>query len=193
MHNEKTDAELVSLYLNDEDPSALQTLISRYLKPVYNFVYHFVGNVHDAEDITQEVFVKVWKNLKKYRLEQSFKTWIFTIAKNTSIDWLRKVRHIAFSEFDSDGKENFIENTTADEEPLAEELAILDEDRKTVSRAMEKLGTADQIILVLRYSEDLTFKEIGEILKKPLDTVKSQHRRALTKLRTILKNNGSQY
>ena len=184
---EKTDQELVLNYISGDEGS-LKILIERYIRPIYNFVYHLSRNVNDAEDITQETFVKVWKNLKKYNPKQSFKTWIFSIAKNTSIDWLRKKRNLVFSDFDTEDGNNYIENTTRDENALQDELAIIAEDKKFLSEALKKLSLIYQSILVLRYSEELTFKEIGDILGKSLDTVKSQHRRALIQLKKTLEN-----
>src|SRR5581483_632357 len=175
-----TDQQLISNYLSG-DEEALKELISRYLKPVYNFIYHLAGNKENAEDISQETFVKAWKNLKKYNPEQNFKTWLFTIARNTAIDWLRKKKSLVFSDFDSDDK-NVMESTLSDESPQALEEIILSEDKKHLLEGIEKLSPMYQSILTLRYNEEFTFKEIGEILGKPLHTVKSQHRRALIQL-----------
>ncbi|MBI4159946.1 sigma-70 family RNA polymerase sigma factor [Candidatus Wolfebacteria bacterium] len=69
---------------------SLELLIRRYLKPIYGFTYRYVGAGQDTEDVTQETFVKVWRNLKKFDQNKSFKTWIFSIAKNTAIDFLKK-------------------------------------------------------------------------------------------------------
>ncbi len=82
--DEKTDKLLVSEYLAG-DEKALGELIALYLKPVYNFVYHIARNAEDTEDITQETFVKAWRNLKRYDQRQNFKTWLFTIARNTPL------------------------------------------------------------------------------------------------------------
>ena len=85
---ETRDAQLVADYLNGDEQS-LHLLIERYLKPVYRFVHSYVGSDLDAEDISQEVFVRAWRNLKKFDQEKSFKTWIFAIAKHASIDVLK--------------------------------------------------------------------------------------------------------
>ena len=90
------DKKLIQQYLKG-DSKSLDFLIAKYLKMIYSFVYKNVGSQSDAEDITQEVFVKVWKNLKKFDQKKSFKPWIFQIAKNTSIDFLRKRKTIPFS------------------------------------------------------------------------------------------------
>ena len=90
------DKILIQQYLKGDEKS-LEILIARYLKPIYSFVYKNVGNPSEAEDITQEVFIKIWKNIKKFDQNKNFKPWIFQIAKNTSIDFLRKKKSIPFS------------------------------------------------------------------------------------------------
>ncbi len=177
-----TDNEIIDNYLNGDEES-LKVLIDRYLNPIYNFTYRICNNTEIADDITQEVFVKVWKNLKKYNPEQSFKIWIFSIAKNTTIDWLRKRKNLVISDFDSDDGSNYLENTTSNNDPLPDELAILNENKKILSEKILKLSPIYQTILSLRYTEDFSFREISEILQKPIDTVKSHHRRALIELR----------
>lgn len=183
---EETDQDLVKKHING-DENALEILIERHLKHVYNFIYHMKVSPDESEDITQETFVKVWKNIKKYNSKQNFKTWIFTVAKNTAIDYFRKRKNIAFSEFAGDDDENYFENKLASEDISQLEESIMKEDEKMISKAVQKLLPIYQSILFLRYNEDMTFKEIGEILNKPLDTVKSQHRRALMQLKNSTK------
>ncbi len=84
-----TDEQLVTNYLKGDEES-LEILIKRYLRPIYSFTFRFVGDSEIVEDITQEVFVKVWRNLKKFDKNKKFKTWIFTIAKNACLDWQKK-------------------------------------------------------------------------------------------------------
>ena len=110
------DAQLIINYLAGDEKS-LEILIKRYLKPIYSFVYRYVNNSQDTEDITQEVFVKAWRNLKKFNQQKSFKTWIFSIAKNTSVDHLRKKRAVTFSNFENQEGKNLLAETWADPAP----------------------------------------------------------------------------
>ena len=87
---DQNDEQLIAEYLSSEKEEVFRALLNKYTKPVYNFIRQMVRNPTEAEDITQEVFIKVWKNLKKYKLGQNFKTWLFIIAKNSTIDFLRK-------------------------------------------------------------------------------------------------------
>ena len=176
---------LIENYFNG-DPEAFEALMLLYLKPVYNFAYRYAGDVASAEDITQETFVKVWKNLKKFDRAKSFKTWIFTIAKNTAFDFLKKKKAIPFSAFDTDTGENVIVDTLADPAPLPTELFEQKELSQMLERAVSALAPYYREVILLRYFEQFTFQEIADILKEPLDTVKSRSRRALSILRKSL-------
>ena len=117
-HLERTDEQLIAAYFKC-DERVLNELVHRNLQMVYNFVHRFAGNTGDAEDITQEVFVKVRSHLKSFHSGANFKTWLFTIAHRTAIDWLRK--RIVFSDMNSKDDDVFSE-TIADTELLPGEL-----------------------------------------------------------------------
>jgi len=82
---DETDQQLIESYF-DGDEAALAVLVNRYLKPVYNFAFRLTGNQADAEDVSQETFLKAWKNIKKFRADENFKAWILKIARNTAYD-----------------------------------------------------------------------------------------------------------
>lgn len=178
------DEELILKYINGEDDS-FRILINRYTASVYNFVYRFVG-IDNAPDVTQDVFIKVWKNIKNFDIEKSsFKTWLFTITRNTTIDFLRKKKSIVFSSLDS---EDFVfSENIRDENPLSDEEISKLEEKKIINKYLDKLNEIEKTIIMLHFEEELTFKEIGEVLGKPLNTVKSYHRRGLLKLKDFLK------
>ena len=172
-----SDEQLVGDYLKGDEKS-LEVLIKRYLGPIYGFVFRFVGNREDAEEIAQEVFVKVWRNVKKFNQSKSFKTWIFSIAKNTAVDFLRKRRVQVFSETEIE--------TVVDPAPLPQELLEKAETAKLLESALNKLGLEYRTVLYLYYNDHFNFREIAEILDEPLNTIKSRHRRALRMLRKLL-------
>lgn len=182
---EKTDAELVANYFKG-DEEAFSTIVARHIKAIYNFVYRLTGTKDEADDITQETFLKAWKHLKKYRPEQSFKTWLFAIARNTTIDALRKKKSTPFSAFETDDSGNALTDTLTDPTPLSHELMAVAQDGERLQAVIAGLSVPYREVLLLRYTEELTFDEIGKILGKPLHTVKSQHRRALIRLRILL-------
>jgi RNA polymerase sigma-70 factor (ECF subfamily) len=187
MLSDKTDEEIIFLYKNGK-PEAFKVLINRYTSPLYNFTARLT-NKNDASDIVQEIFIKVWKNIQRFNpLKASFKTWIFTIARNTTIDFLRKKKSLSFSDMEKNNDENansFSENIP-DENLLPDEALQKLQDNQFLDKILEKLPPNYREVLVLHYQEEITFEEIGKILDKPLNTVKSQHRRAIMELRKML-------
>jgi RNA polymerase sigma-70 factor (ECF subfamily) len=179
-----SDEQLIVDYLKG-DKEALEILIKRYLKSIYSFVYHFGGNNQEVEDITQEVFVKVWRNLKRFDRNKKFKTWIFTIAKNTCFDWQKKKRTVPFSVLDNEGELSFAE-TIKDPAPLPNELLEKQDINIKLNKAVESLSPKYNMILLLRYNHHFTFREIAESLEESINTVKSRHRRALVTLKKLL-------
>lgn len=180
-----SDNQLVAAYLKGDEES-LEDLIKRYIKPIYSFAYRYIGNAHDAEDITQEVFLKFWRNLKKFDRGKNFKTWIFAIAKNSCIDFLKKKKTISFSVFENEKGENGLIDVLIDPHPLPQELLEKDDIAQVLTSAMDNLSPKYRMVLFLRYNDHFTFREIAESLDEPLNTVKSKHRRALIMLKEIL-------
>jgi RNA polymerase sigma-70 factor (ECF subfamily) len=180
----KSDDNLISDYL-EGDERALSILVDRYLGDVYRFAFSLTNNAQAAEDIAQESFIKAWKNIRRFIPGNSFRTWLFAIARNTAIDWLRQKKEIALSSFEDERGVNLLVETLADTQPLPSELIARAEDAAYVRALLSELNPEYREVLELRYSGNLTFAEIGEIVKRPLHTVKSQHRRALAALRRI--------
>ena len=169
------DQELITQFLKG-DEKALELLIQKYLKPIYGYVFKFVQNQQDAEDLTQETFLKMWRNLKKFKKEKNFKSWLFTIAKNTCFDFLRKKKkNLALN----------LENLEIIADFAPSFLEELEKENWTekIKREMEKLPFKMQKVLDLYYNFGLNFREISEILKEPVNTIKSRHNRAIYKLK----------
>ena len=182
---EKNDEQLISDYL-EGDEKALAILVDRHLTAVYNFAFSLTHDAQAADDIAQESFIKAWKNIRRFLPTKNFQTWMFSIARNTAIDWLRKKKEVAFSAFENERGENPLVAALADNNPLPHELLEMAKDAVYVQRLLETLNPLYRDVLALRYESDLTFAGIGEILKRPLHTVKSQHRRAVASLRRAL-------
>lgn len=180
-----SDAQLITAYLEGNEES-LAVLIKRYLKPIYSFAYTYARDEAQAQDITQETFVKAWKSIKKFDQSKSFKTWLFTIAKNTALDALKKKRTIPFSAFENEAGENMLTETLADPSPSALEILQNLDKTKSLAMTLEKLPSKYREILVLYYTQHLNFREIAERLNISLNTIKSQHRRALIVLKKKL-------
>lgn len=178
-----TDQQLVSLYLNG-NTNAFKGIINRYSQMLYRFVFRLVCNKDIAHDIVQESFIKAWKSIKKYNFNYNFKTWIYTITKRTAIDHLRRIRTTNFSELDTD-EQNFDESIP-DDQLLPDEIFENAENIKLIQNALLELSIDSRTVLLLHHGEEMTFEEISEITGKPMNTVKSQYRRSLIKLRGII-------
>lgn len=177
-----TDAELVATYRRG-DRAAFDALVRRHLRPIYRFVFRLVGNAHDAEDLSQEVFVRAWKGIARFDEKRSFTAWLFQIARNAAVDLLRKrsTMPVATPEETDHAFERL-----RDPGPLPLELIAQSDSARALSIAIEQLPSASRIVLVLRYRKQLTFREIAAYLQEPLHTVKSRHHRALATLRLLV-------
>lgn len=183
--NEYSDEHLVERYLAGDEAS-LEMLVKRYLAYIYSFIYRFVGASDYAEDITQDTFVRVWKNLKKFDQQKSFKTWIFSIAKNASIDFLKKKKTLPFSYFENEKGENVLSETLYDESPLPSEVFEQKELAEKVHVFIDSLSPSYRVVLFLHYNEHFTFQEISDSLEESIHTIKSRHRRALALLKKMI-------
>ena len=189
---EKTDAQLVSESILGNQAS-FEVLVHRYTNQIYGFCFRRTGDVTAAEDCTQETFMKCWKQLDSFNEKQaSFKTWLFTIARNSITDHLRKKVPFTFSRIFSrqslEDSDQSLEESIPDEsrESATEAFVITQEDAANLSKFLLQLPENYQTVLTLHYQEGLTFQEIGVIMNKPLNTVKSWHRRAQQLLKTLI-------
>lgn len=184
-----TDDELISSYKSGKQES-FKDLVEKYTSPLYNFIARLT-NKTDADDIVSEVFIKVWKHLDSFEsTKSSFKTWIFTIAKNASTDFLRKKKSLVFSEILDNDKENpnsFAENIPDD--ALLPDAALQKlQDSSLLNKLIDNLPFHYKTVIILHYQEEMTFIEISRVLGEPLNTVKSRHRRAILELRKRVLN-----
>ena len=182
-HMDTGDNKLVEEYLGGEE-AAFSELVKKYLKPIYNFIFRLVSNRETAEDLTQEVFVKTWKNIKRYNPNKNFKTWLFAIAKNTTFDWLKKKKEIPFSAFEEKEGNNALENISSDEF-LPDEILERKNIAEELDAILQKLPPHYRAVLLLHYKEDFSLHEIAEILNESYNTIKSRHQRGLLKIKLL--------
>lgn len=184
-----TDEQLIKLAIK-EDKTALEMLVARYIKIVYCFVYKYARNREDAEDITQEIFIKVWKNLNKFDNDKKFRPWLYEIAKNTSLDFLKKKKAIPFSHLDSEedyylGRFDTIGgNTVKSPAVMAEQSFLVNK----LSSVIKILSPKYAEIISLYHEQELNFREIAEMKGKSINTIKSRYRRALSLVKRIILN-----
>ena len=181
----KYDEQLISAYLEGDDHS-LAVLVDRYLADAYNFAFKLTNDTHVAEDVTQESFIKAWKNIRKFIPGNSFQSWLFSIIHNTSIDYLRKKRELPFSSFENNEGHNSLITTLTGTEPLQDELIAMAEDTRYVEYLLNQINPKYREVLTLRHTSNMTFDEMSKLLRKPLHTVKSQYRRGIASLRRLI-------
>lgn len=182
---EETDEQLVRLYL-DGNEAVFVVLVDRYMRYLYHFVKQLVSDTALAEDIVQETFVKIWKNLRRFDSTKSFKTWIFAIAKNTAYDALKKKKALPFSLFSDEEGRNMLDNIT-DERPDAGDVLDQEATARDLAEKLAMLAPIYRSLLSLHYQEHFTLHEIADILGEPYNTVKSRHQRALQSLRATFR------
>jgi RNA polymerase sigma-70 factor (ECF subfamily) len=183
--NNFTDEQLVLAALNGQS-EALGALIERYSKLVYRFVFQYVRDDADAQDVTQEVFLKVWKSLEQFEEGKTFRPWLYTIAKRTCLDLLKKHSNVAFSRLDVGALEKLQLEEWHDAGVSAQdhtERVLLGD---TLLSAMKKLSPQYAEVVTLYHQHDLNLREIAEMKSEPLNTVKSRYRRALSMLKNTL-------
>jgi RNA polymerase sigma-70 factor (ECF subfamily) len=176
----KKDYLLVLRALNEKDQRAYTELMGRYKDSVYFMLLKMVNNADDAEDLTIETFSKAFKRLDQYTPQFAFSTWLFKIASNHSIDFIRKKRIKAVSidqGFSNEDGESYV--IPVKEDSLDPEESMQKDERVQRMRdVVEKLKPRYKRLVELRYFEEKSYEEISEILELPLGTVKAQLFRA---------------
>ena len=176
-----SDRELVAIAVTGFDGS-FEELVRRYQRPIAAYVYRMVGNYESALDLTQEIFIKVYNSLSRYRAEFKFSTWIYKIAHNAAVDHLRR---------SSTREQSLVAGTESDSFDLPIESASLTPEQE--SERKERRGEIESVVsalpanyrelIILRHSQDLSYEEIVEVTGLPLGTVKNRLFRAREMMR----------
>lgn len=174
------DFGLIDQAVAKGDQQAYAALMKRYKTPVYHVILKMIRNVDDAEDLTIETFAKAFKNLHKFRKDFTFSTWLFRIATNNTIDFIRKKRLDTMSlntSFKDDNREAVIIDVQ-DRNLNPQEEAIKSQKIDLVRMFVAKLPPKYQRLVRLRYFDELSYLEIAKELRTPLGTIKAQLHRA---------------
>ena len=167
--------------------SAYERLISQYQQPVYNLVYRLVNDPSDACDVVQEVFVKIFRNIKSFRGQSSLKTWVYRIALNEAHNHRRWFGRHKKQEVDFDGDESHsglsLHDTIPDSASSPFELALSGEAQALLEEALQALSPTFREAVVLRDVEELSYEEIADVLAINIGTVKSRILRGREALR----------
>lgn len=184
------DFQLIDQAVNENDEQAFAMLMERYRKPVYHMILKMVRNVDDAEDLTIEAFTKAFKNLYKFKKDYTFSTWLFRIATNNSIDFIRKKKldtmSLNTSYQDESGANMTID--VKDKNLNPQEEAIKAQKIELIQLFVTKLPAKYQRLVRLRYFNELSYEEIAKELEAPLGTVKAQLHRARELLYDLIRN-----
>jgi len=189
------DAQLVASLVRrcvTGDAAAWEEIVQRFNRRIFNICYRFTGSPDDAEDLTQEVFIKVYRTLSSYDVEKgAFQTWVSTMTRNLLVDHFRK------SKLDR-ATDSLEEPTTAESDslslsdqiedlgPTPDQRLLTRETQELVQKALQKLSPELRESVILRDLQDMDYREIALALKVPEGTVKSRINRGRTELARLL-------
>jgi RNA polymerase sigma-70 factor (ECF subfamily) len=161
---------------------AWKMLVNTYSKRIFNMAYQFAGSYQEAEDLTQDIFLKLYNSLSKYDFKRNFSAWLLTLAKNYLIDQYRRTK------WEKKTREDFNEHylsSEAFENP--EEGLMIEENKRTIWQGINNLTSEIRVAVILRDIQGKQYDEIAEIMSLPLGTVKSRINRGRLQLAKILK------
>ena len=191
VQRDESDEGLMLRYQKGE-VRAFELLLSRHRKPVFNFILRFVGDKAQAEDLLQEVFLRIIKGADAYQRQAKFTTWMYTIARNLCVDASRRGKHRRAYSLDApmdrdEGKDGAtLLDVTSDGAPAIDRQAISGQLSGRLHSAIGKLSDEQREVFLMREFLDMPFKDIAEVVGCPENTVKSRMRYALEKLREEL-------
>lgn len=169
------------------DRDAFRELVERYKIPVYNICLRMVRIPQEAEDLAQEAFTRAYINIDSYETNRKFSTWLFRIATNLSIDYLRKKKPDVSLDAEISGTDGYtLGHQVAAKDPLPEQQLVTTETRGIVQGAIMSLPVKYRTAIILKYVQDLSLKEISEILEIPVPTVKTRIHRGREQLKQAL-------
>ncbi len=183
-----TDEELMQRFQGGES-AVFAVLLARHRRALFNFIFRQVGNRTTAEDLFQDVFLRVIKGANRYQHECKFTTWIYTIARNICIDQARKMKFRRHQSLDQPGRttnQPCLGERIADKTAATDRSAMSRELQEQLTDAIASLGDDQREVFLMRQQTNLPFKEIAKIVGVSENTAKSRMRYALEHLRKAL-------
>lgn len=159
-------------------------LVNAYSGRIFNLAYQFSGTFQEAEDLTQDIFMKIYTSLTKYDFQKNFSAWILTLAKNYLIDQYRRTKWSKKSRDDLQPHYLATKSSSSPENGL-----IREENKRIIWQALNRLSPEVRLTVILRDIQGKSYQEIAEIMELPLGTIKSRVNRGRLKLARILKKN----
>jgi RNA polymerase sigma-70 factor (ECF subfamily) len=186
MDNSGTDAELVKAF-NNGDAGALNCLIDRYKGPMYAYLLRLCGDRNAADDMFQEVFVKVIRKLSSYCEREKFSAWLFTVAHHTAMDHFRSASRRREDSLDAAPDDRLpLGDSLSSPEPGPDGVLEREERARAIQKVFNLLSAEQQEVFLLRHYSGLSFKEIAGIAGVPIGTVLARMSRAVAKMRAEL-------
>ncbi len=187
-----SDKEIVERF-NSGDNSVFSVLADRYLNKAYQIAYGILGNKQDAEEVSQDVFVRIYKALTKFRGDAEFSTWMYRIAVNLAKNKYRwnksrgSKKNISIQASLGNDEDSFsLEDRISDESPLPDEKVELSEFEQNIMDEIEELPELYREALILRNVEEMSYEDIAKVLGCKLGTIKSRIARAREELKSRL-------
>jgi len=174
-----SDSQLIALYLQEQDARYFSQLYRRYAGKVFAKCISMLADHGMARDATQDVFIKILLNLSKFTEQSSFSTWVYSITYNYCIDLIRKKKKNILIFTEDMGR------VGTEKEVEIPDSVILEMETNRLEKVMDKLPVGDKAILDMKYTDDMSIKEIGEVLKKTESAIKMQIMRAKIKAQYI--------
>jgi RNA polymerase sigma-70 factor (ECF subfamily) len=175
-----TDAELVTQHLAG-DPHAFSELVRRYTRAIYNVTYRFTNDTHEAENLSQETFLRAWNALPRIALDKPLKPYLIKIAVNLCRDWAAQKKIATLLPLEDESENDF---SDAASDPLT--LVSDSEMRERVRARMELLPPLYRTVIALRYTEEMSYEEMATALELPMNTVRTHLHRAKMRLRELM-------
>ncbi|HEY0430064.1 MAG TPA: sigma-70 family RNA polymerase sigma factor [Pyrinomonadaceae bacterium] len=183
-----TDVELIETAISGREDS-FEELVRRYQRPITNYVYRMLSDYDASLDVTQEVFIKVYNSLARYSSDYKFSTWLYRIAHNAAIDYMRR-HSVNEQSIEAENADGSYQLQIESPRPTPEQERERSEWRTEIESVVKCLPAVYRELIMLRHAQDLSYDEIAEITNLPLGTVKNRLFRAREMMREIFVERG---
>jgi RNA polymerase sigma-70 factor (ECF subfamily) len=183
-----TDGELIETAIRGRE-AGFEELVRRYQRPITGYVYRMLNNYDASLDVTQEVFIKVYNSLEKYSSDYKFSTWLYRIAHNAAIDYMRR-NSVYQQSIEAENEDGSYQLQIESPRPSPEKERERSEWRSEIESVVKCLPSVYRELILLRHSQDLSYDEIAEITNLPLGTVKNRLFRAREMMRDMFVERG---
>ncbi|MBX7044882.1 MAG: sigma-70 family RNA polymerase sigma factor [Ignavibacteria bacterium] len=190
----KNDDNILINKALEGDQASYEKLMKKYYQLIYNLIFRMISRKEDVEDLTQEAFIKAFNSLQNFDRQFAFSTWLFKIATNNAIDYLRKKKLNTFSiDKEIESEESDFKFEIPDIENKPDRVIMEDQRKKILDEAIESLPPKYKEVIILRHKLDKEYEEIAKELKLPLGTVKAHIFRGRELLNKFLKDKIKNY